>query len=61
MQSCKEPEVPEYGDYIDFSLKSGSSGNTCSGGKVCCEPKEEPKVVVCQSKENHMCVPSNVS
>ena len=65
-QSCKAPTSDDYDDidydsYGDFTLKAGSSGNTCSGGKVCCEPKEEPKVIECQSMENHKCVPSNVS
>ena len=64
MQSCKpppEPEYEDYGDYGDLGLKSGASSNTCSSGKVCCEPKVETRVVACQSMENHKCVPSNVS
>ena len=80
-QSCKplpetEPEFPNsegdedynYENYGDFTLKSGASGNTCSGGKVCCEPKEEPKVeepkveeIVCTSMGNYQCLPSDVS
>ena len=80
-QSCKplpetEPEFPNsegdedynYDNYGDFTLKSGASGNTCTGGKVCCELKEESKVeepkveeIVCTSMGNYQCLPSDVS